>query len=537
MRSLAIAAMALAVAFFAAAMAVRLVYYGHFSPSLMDDAFFFVRYGNNFLDTGVFAWNRGEGPVFGNTSQLYQLLVTVLLWLLERNAVLSVTLAAVLGALVYLAALPSAYWTSRPHAEPTLRLLVVAVLAGLVAFDGQLFLLIGAGMETSWAMALVALGLLLAFRVQNGEAGWRLLALNSACIAAVYATRPDATLLALAAPAGLALFSPVPVLRRAGLKICLLSLVLVAAVAGLCWLYYGDPLPLAFLAKTLPFTNLPTDDSGIALAEPSRHLYDTFIWHVPEFVLGLAALGFFFRLSPVMRGAALGMLAFFAYHHFAVLPVMGYFGRFLAPALPVLALLAAGTIEAILRRSGLARGLRAVGLAGALLLAGLALLMAHKVVPTAIRVAAYHVPGDDKDISLSTGEAAIAHAAREFAFFRPRMVELVRALGDDCSIASTEDGILSAYARFNRVVDYSGLHDRRIVREGFSAGRMLEEARPDVLVLPPRWYRQWGRAIESHPAFARDYLAEPAWSDTALPIAFRKDSVCAARVRQALYGR
>jgi hypothetical protein len=43
--------------------------------------------------------------------------------------------------------------------------------------------------------------------------------------------------------------------------------------------------------------------------------------------------------------------------------------------------------------------------------------------------------------------------------------------------------------------------------------------------------------LQNHPAFQRDYLVEGPLNETAYPMAFRKDSVCAARVRQALYGR
>jgi hypothetical protein len=529
--------MAIAVAFFVAASVVRLIYYGHFSPALMDDAFFFVRYANNFLDTGVFAWNAGEGPVYGNTSQLYQLLVTVLVWLTDRNAVLSVSLAAVLGALAYLVALPAAYRMSRPQTEPGLRLVVIAVLATLIVFDGQLFLLLGTGMETSWALALLSISLLLSFRIQNGAHGWGAILLNAACVGALYATRPDATVMALAAPAGLVVFSPQAGARLAGLKVCAVSAVLIAGVMGVCWLYYGDALPLAFAAKTIPLTNLPTEGHAAAFDWPTRNLHDTLLWHAPETVLAIAALVYFFRLSPVLQGATIGMFVFLAYHMFFVLPIMGYFGRFLAPMLVVLSLLAAGPIEAIVRHSGLAGGVRKVGFAGVLLLCGLALLLTHKIFPTAVRVAAYHWPGANLDLSLSTSERAIARVGDEFPFFRPHMAELVRALGKDCSIASTEDGILSAWARDNRIVDYSGLHDRQFVREGFSADRLLNQLRPDVLALPPTWYKEWEQALQNHPNFQRDYAVEPALNETAYPMAFRKDSVCAARVRQALYGR
>ena len=537
MRSLAIAAMALATAFFVGAVAIRLAHYGYFGDSIMDDAFFFVRYGDNFLDTGVFAWNRGEGPVYGNTSQFYQLLVTLMHWLTQRNVILTPSLAAALGALAYLVALPWTYVVSRPQLEPRLRFLVAAFLVCLIAFDGQLFLLLGTGMETTWAMTLVTLSLLATFRVQNGNPGRSAVVSNAAAIALVYAVRPDAVLLALAAPAGLVVFSRTREMRLAGLQICLIAAALILAILGLCWLYYGDAVPLAFIAKSIPLTALPPEGRNEVLGSSWGHLWDTLQWHMPETVLGLIALALFPRLSPALRGAALGMLAFVLYHGFFVLPIMGYFGRFFAPMLPVLSLLALQSIEIVFRRSAIADGFRGATVTGILLLAGLGLLTAHKVVPTAVRVAASHLPALNSDPAINTKEGALAHVAHHFPFFRGRMVQMVQALGDDCSIAATEDGLLSAYARLNRIVDYSGLHDRVIVREGFSAERLLLVSRPDVLTMPPSWYDEWSRALMAHPALARDYVLEPAFFEKGYPIAFRRDSACAARVRKAVYGR
>jgi hypothetical protein len=537
MRPLALATVALSIAFFVAAVGTRVWHYGYYSPWLVDDAFFFVRYGNNFLDTGVFAWNRGEGPIYGNTSQLYQLLVTAVLWLSDRNQVFTVAVSAALGGVAYLAALPASYWVSQPHIEPKLRLLVCALLVVLVAFDGQVFLVLGTGMETSWAMALLALSLLASFHVQNGETGWAALVANAACVALVYAMRPDVALMALAAPAGLALFAPSPQLRRAGWWVCLLAAALIGLLVLLCWLYYGDPLPLAFLAKTAPFSTLPPEERDLTLGTPLEYFLVTMSLHAPEFVLALPALLLFRRLSAVMQGAAIGMLAFTIYHLFFVLPVMGFLGRFFAPIVPVLTLLAVPTIEAILRHSGVVTGLVKMRSAGYLLLAGLALLVAHKTVLTAARVLYFHIPAYASDTSLNTKKTAIEYRAGEFSFFGGRMVEMVMAMGPECSIASTEDGILSAYARLNRIVDYSGLHDRHLVKEGFSAERLLTVSKPDVLALPPRWYKEWSDEIQSHPVFARDYVLETPLGRLAQPIAFRKDSACALRTRQALFGR
>jgi hypothetical protein len=129
------------------------------------------------------------------------------------------------------------------------------------------------------------------------------------------------------------------------------------------------------------------------------------------------------------------------------------------------------------------------------------------------------------------------HAANSFEFFRGILVELMDAAGSECSIASSEHGVMSAYSPHHRIVDISGLHDRRMAREGFSADRLLIEQRPDILVFPPLWFREWIVMLDTHPALERDYLMEDPIKPRAPRLAFRRDSACALTVRKAIYGR
>src|SRR5690606_28474772 len=132
------------------------------------------------------------------------------------------------------------------------------------------------------AMVLVTLSLLATFRVQNGNLGPSAIALNAATIALVYAIRPDAVLLALAAPAGLVVFGATREMSLAGVKICLLAAALVLAVMGLCWAYYGDAVPLAFTAKSTPLSALPPQERDEYLGSPWWYLQTTVLeWHVP----------------------------------------------------------------------------------------------------------------------------------------------------------------------------------------------------------------------------------------------------------------
>jgi len=531
---LAIAAAAVAAVFYLSVLVYRVMHYGQFADRLFDDAFFFVRYAGNFLDTGAFEWNRGEGPVYGNTSQFYQLVVTLLHWLLDGNVVLTLFVALALGAAAYLVVLPLAYASARPRIDPAVRLVILALIVVCIAFDGQMLFAVENGMETTWAMALVSLSLLVTFRLENADNPIKAAALNGVAILLVFTVRPDAVLLAFAGPAGLVAFSRERALRRAGLTALLGGAMLVALFIGLCWLYYGDPLPLAAITKTSLLSILPAYRHFEDFGSSYRLLEQMLALHKAELCLALIALAMFSRLSPVLRGAALGMAAFSAYHLFFVVPIMAHAGRFYAPMVPVLTLLAASAAEAIVERIRQRRWSAWIGIAAVVAIGG---LLAHRAVRLGQVMVLTHQHVVTMDDAMNTADGAMTRVSQTFRYYDGRMAALVAGLGEDCSIASTENGALSAFARRAPMVDISGLHDRRMAWEGFSATRLLEEQRPDVVIRPYPWYVDWIAALESHPALDRDYIREGPSAPGKIWIAFRRDSACAARVRKAVYGR
>ena len=52
-----------------------------------DDALFFLRTADHALQHGTFAWNLEDGPVHGNTSQLYQVVMTAIVALAPEHAI------------------------------------------------------------------------------------------------------------------------------------------------------------------------------------------------------------------------------------------------------------------------------------------------------------------------------------------------------------------------------------------------------------------------------------------------------------------
>jgi hypothetical protein len=347
--------------------------------------------------------------------------------------------------------------------------------------------------------------------------------------------RPDATLIAIAAPAGLALLAK-DGLRRAALATIGVAFALIGVIVVACWLYYGDPLPLAFISKNPLLTYLPASGYREFLGDPADILLFMGLLHYPEIILCLGALAMLRRLPPAVRGALLGALLFALYHVALVLPIMASYARFYAPATPVLVLGAMFAIEAMVRNSGIARVPRQIDLSGLAMLAGVALLLVCKAYPLVLNTVYAYGQAPALDDGRNSKDGALASAAEQYYFFGGRLTQLVGALGKDCSVSSTEDGLLSAYAKGSRIVDISALHDRTMARDGFSADRVLLRQRPDVLIMPHPHYVDWAQALLNHPAMTRDYELVPPVADKSAAIAFRRDSACAQRVRRAVYG-
>lgn len=516
---------------------IRLSDYGYAAHLIFDDAFFFVRYAGNFLDTGVFEWNRGEGAVYGNTSQTYQFLVTLVYWLTGGNGVLSLNVAATTGAIAYFIVLPFAYAASRPQLEPNLRLIVCALVACAVVLDRQLYILTDTAMEATWTMALVAVSMMVTSHLENGSDGRGMVVLSASIILLLFATRPDAIMIVLAGPAWMILVSRDRRARACGLAICLSAATAIAVFLLACWAYYGDALPLSSATKLIGITIWPSAGKMEGEHIAPFFVMQTLSFHKIETLLALGSFLLFFRFAPSMQGAMLGTLLFIVYHLYFVLPIMGHFGRLNAAMVPVLILAAARTVESAVEYVRLRSDLRIrrrSAIAGAL---ALTLYISYKAGSLVFHTVSTPSPIVTMPAAINTSDGAMKHAANSLEFFKGILTTLMDAAGSECSIASSEHGVMSAYSQHHRIVDISGLHDRRMAREGFSADRLLIEQRPDVLVFPPLWFREWIVMIDTHPALKRDYITESPVQPRAPRLAFRRDSACALNAHKAIYGR
>src|SRR5690606_23835886 len=91
-----------------------------------DDALFFKRFAGNWLAGEGFSWNAADGPVFGNTSQSFQIIVGIVTWLWPDHTI--VVTKALAAAFVFASAL-----TLRSHRHHELPLLLLLAAPAVLA--------------------------------------------------------------------------------------------------------------------------------------------------------------------------------------------------------------------------------------------------------------------------------------------------------------------------------------------------------------------------------------------------------------------
>jgi hypothetical protein len=326
-----------------------------------------------------------------------------------------------------------------------------------------------------------------------------------------YLARPDLMLYTALVPAALLLLGPDGRSRRHGLLMGLVSgLVLLAELAA-CRAYFGIPLPLPFYAK-----------STALYGEYIRQWYRT----IPIKQLAQFVLSFWFLLAvigidviagrmrdperPRRSRVELGLLAatalFIGYYLFFVTQIMYMGARFYYPTLPAIAFLAAQSLARIGRRAQRASSLGWHALPRPLAWVG-ALLLVYGLVPLG-RLGIEKFAGRRHG-----GEWAVFDVWTDY---RTRWdnywygLDAVSELPDDLVVATTEVGRPVAMNPQMRVIDITGLNEAPFALDGFSADRLLQIYRPDLIYMPHPHYKEITAAIRSHPAFEAQYELVPA---------------------------
>lgn len=494
-----------------------------------DDSYFFKRFALSFLDHGVFAWNVADGPVYGNTSQLYQLVVTAVTAFTRTHTLFSVR---VLLALFLLVGFVLALRTSLRRGA------VVAPTLGFCTPIVSLSVL--SGMETALAFALLALFCAVIDPDSNTPRPWFIAPLVCFC---VWLARPDAVLLAAPILFGLTWLKH----RRVPLREVALLLSLIGGCLVLFRLYYGTALPLPFYAKQRAFS--PYDEHFIALSDhwELTH-FSVFMWAaLPLCLLALARPD---RVNVILLGA---FLLFEVYHLTFTIDVMGMRGRFFAPALPVLVFAAA-------RGERVAWSWRRACLSGGVYVITVAVLAAADRLPigpiidleklnpayyalgTAAGLAALSMSLGRASIWVATGVIGMAIVSgvvsfpsqgqrplndEEFLFLHESHVTVYRGLeiaracfGDGIRVYHSEVGVVGLRFEHGTVTDLAGLLSRQWLFREQHFDQACSTEQPEIIFLPHRNYVRLNEEIRGGSCI-RGYVLVQAESSS--PLYVRRD--------------
>ena len=444
-----------------------------------DDALFFRRFALNLWEHGVWAWNVEDGPVHGNTSQLWQGIVALLALVApERVLLLSRLVSA--AALVAAGAL---LMRSRPKAAVVVGLLSPLVLPTVLS-----------GMETSVTVALGAALLV----VPRGAGVLTVL---------LYAARPDTALLSL----------PTLVLRRQWTHLA----GAVAGIGALLALYqwgYGSALPLAATLKVGGVSALEPDMLAMTVQAGRRHGLHALLAVTPLLICG-------WRSWRSWLPAAL----FFAFHAFVSVDVMGLHGRFYAPAVPWLIFAVrdlksapAGLVWAA--AVGLAVHLGAVqGEDGwaigqvsrwswlAFVVGTAAACWRPWLLPVFVTCGVVHLGSFDAPMK----DRPLAMRLRVGTASWQGMPTAVRCVGPDAHVFHSEIGVPGV--QFRRVTDLGGL----MTPYDTPFDAQCESHQPELIWLPHRNYTRKRAEAEASPCLLQGY--REVTTTTAAPLYVRND--------------
>lgn len=198
---------------------------------LADDGAFFLRYANNFAQGHFWVWNIGDAPIWGASAPLYPLFVAlpISLGLSPRSAAVGV------GFIISITALAGISVSLR-HKFGSVAAISFVVFAAL---DSGMMYYPVSGLETPLTIALLAVAV------------WGLLSPAGPVTAGIIAAGLIVHKLDLI-PIGVLFIVVYGVkTRRITRQLLAIAILIPTAWYGFAWIYFGSPLPNAFLTKAL----------------------------------------------------------------------------------------------------------------------------------------------------------------------------------------------------------------------------------------------------------------------------------------------
>ncbi len=487
---------------------------------LFDDAYMFFRYAVNMRSGLGISWNPDGIPTYGETSQLWGLVVLVLSflpvsmssalvvgsWLCSVGAVGAISWAVAKNAC---SAYMSSAWRVAPMVAVPLLLTRCYLPNSVNGMETMLGVLLGGwfvGLALGWAEGRVR---------PQAVGGMGVL---------FFLVRPEAALAVSTMVLLLQFLRPAASIRARSWRETLTVVSIVgggiAFYLGLCQTYFHSALPLSFYVKSqhgyegyaqrwLPFSNAV---GVLAACRPFLLLMALFARRAHGWMVACC-------LVPA--------LLTFAYL-LTVTQIMGldsryyvpYLGFFLVPGLLLLDRFVAAGIGSGSR--GISRG---AWVGHALAAAGVMLLFvpsrAHTAVLDYVDRKVENRSQVYAPVELTVVAAKALPEADWFRTITAMSDALVKPLPRGVTLAATEVGYLGAENPQKTLIDLAGLNDAEIAHHGVSMNALLRR-KPDIIWLPHPAYTYQRGVMLSDPALLREYDVIAGAANYGL--ALRKDS-------------
>ncbi len=495
-------------------MYLSVLFYGLKSRELFDDAYMFVRYANNWIDGKGWAWNFDGEQTFGFTSILYQWIVIlgkllipvknkVLLQLLSWGTglfalivfvIIGVTQAStsVLKNVGFFTALfiPFAFkpYNSEMHVLSGMDTNVSVLCHGLLILSTLVFL----KSQTYLRMGLMILTAYLSFLA-----------------------RPDNGIYAFCFPV---LCMWLRLQEKKIKHVTLFSLIFFSIIAFdtlMKYQLFGDPLPLSYYAKKTGFY-----EAYLGRFNAVEYLKDYFrglLFYV--LVIFYTYQKKNLQLFTMFAAPVLLSILYF----FTVIQIMGFGARFYYPSFPFIFTLSVLLLDDFLQTFRFQYPAMVAHLGRRtvlLLLLIIPLYYTEKALEQFYGKLVYDKSyAAGLEIEKELEKTDIPHVPGYYSLLE--MGDFVQKCPPGVVIAASEYGYLSATACKAKIIDFVGLHDNYIARNGCSVPYLMKQ-HPDIIWFPHRDYTKLIKEITFDDEFRKNYLYVPGGFSWGL--AFRKDS-------------
>lgn len=500
----------------------------HFNASsVQDDAFMFVRYADNILNTGEPSFNSGHEATYGLTSPSFLAMVLPLRVVFPHNPVLTMLFASSISAILFLILLFYLLHVTTGRENTSIKQGILLVILLSILCDAKNFSVhFTSGMDTMLALAFLTAYILVSIRYRES------VTLSSVLFTGIlggfaFSIRPDLLIFSFTLPLVAFLFSSTRRQKIHASAILLITILVVLLQILFYSKFLNSPLPLPFYAKSINHYGAYFQDMYNLF--PIKGLIK-FVFSFPLLfsVIGIAlfidAKGLWRWISKTTRGLFFATLIFIVYHLFFVTPIMDYSQRFYYPTLPAIMFLSIQSARFIFKRTSLEELIKSLKDGTVNSRAILAALFLYPVFAFGPRIA-------QSSFELLTSRKGSYNGFDVTQEYRARWtgywfrLDEFSLLPDDLVMAATEVGHPLAMNPYKTVIDMTGLNETRIAHSGFSADSFFHYYEPDLVFMPHPDYQDMIKSINENSFFINNYeVFSGVDLSTTLALAIRKDS-------------